>query len=212
MYLPHHFQMESLEAQHALMAHCPFATLVTVSSAGIEANPLPFLLAPHQGKHGVLKGHIARANGLWKAQPGAAMALFHGPQAYITPNWYPAKREHGRVVPTWHYLSVQAHGTLRFIEDTDWLRSHVAELTDRFESDQTAPWSIDDAPAAYIDGMCRAIVGIEFHIERLAGKHKAAQHKDDATRQAVHEGLMTAGWDEGRAGWLSGQTGPGRNA
>ncbi|WP_299258052.1 FMN-binding negative transcriptional regulator [uncultured Kushneria sp.] len=204
MYLPRHFQMTSLEAQHALMARYPFATLVTVSSAGLDANPLPLLFNAQRGHHGVLEGHIARANPLWKTPPTQAMALFHGPDSYITPSWYPAKREHGRVVPTWHYLSVQAHGTLRFIEGPDWLRSHVAELTDRFECEQTTPWSINDAPADYIDGMCRAIVGIEFHIERLTGKHKAAQHKDEATRRAVCDALKEKGMVEQEAAWLSG--------
>lgn len=204
MYLPRHFQMTSLEAQHALMAHYPFATLVTVSSDGVDANPLPLLFNAQRGNHGVLEGHIARANPLWKTPPTQAMALFHGPDSYITPSWYPAKREHGRVVPTWHYLNVQAHGTLRFIEDPDWLRAHVAELTTRFEREQTAPWSIEDAPADYIEGMCRAIVGVELRIERLVGKHKAAQQKDEATRQAVCGALKEKGVAEQEAGWLSG--------
>ncbi|ART63456.1 FMN-binding negative transcriptional regulator [Kushneria marisflavi] len=204
MYLPRHFRMDSLEAQHALMAHYPFATLVTVSSGDIEANPLPLLLNPYQGEHGVLEGHIARANPLWKTPAAQAMAMFHGPDSYITPSSYPAKRTHGRVVLTWHYLSVQAHGTLRFIEGPDWLKAHVARLTDRFEQGQATPWSIGDAPQAYIDGLCQAIVGIELSIERLIGKHKAAQHKDEAAQQAVCSALKQQGMSDSEAGWLSG--------
>lgn len=205
MYLPHHFQMESLQAQHALMGRYPFATLVTVTNGALEANPLPLLLDPHRGHHGVLEGHIARANPLARQPPEKAMALFHGPDSYITPSWYPARRAHGRVVPTWHYLSIQAHGTLRLIEDADWLRDHVYRLTRRFERKQPAPWSINDAPEDYIDGLCRAIVGVELSIEQLTGKHKAAQHKDAATQCAVLEGLLAEGWQEEQAGWLSGK-------
>ncbi|ARS52237.1 FMN-binding negative transcriptional regulator [Kushneria konosiri] len=204
MYLPRHFRMDSLEAQHALMAHAPFATLVTVAGGALEANPLPLLLNPHRGEQGTLEGHIARANPLWKTPPTHAMALFHGPDSYITPSWYPAKRAHGRVVPTWHYLSVQAHGTIRFIEDPDWLQTHIARLTDRFEREQATPWSISEAPADYIEGLCRAIVGVELCIERLVGKHKAAQHKDEATQQAVCSGLKQQGMSDSEAGWLSG--------
>ncbi|MFC0336870.1 negative transcriptional regulator, PaiB family [Kushneria avicenniae] len=208
MYLPRHFQMENARTKHALMDRYPFATLVTVTDGVIDANPLPLLLNPHRGHHGVLEGHIARANPLVRQSPERAMALFHGPDSYITPNWYPARRAHGRVVPTWHYLSVQAHGTLRLIEDPDWLRTHVAELTARFEREQTTPWSIEDAPRDYIDGLCRAIAGIELRIERLVGKHKAAQHKDAATQRAVLDGLMAEGWREEEAGWLSGLSRP----
>lgn len=204
MYLPHHFRMDSLKTQHALMERYPFATLVTVTDSVIDANPLPLLLNPRRGHHGVLEGHIACANPLARQSPESAMALFHGPDSYITPNWYPARRVHGRVVPTWHYLSVQAHGTLRLIEDPDWLRAHVDRLTHRFEREQPVPWSISEAPEDYIDGLCQAIVGFELSIEHLNGKHKAAQHKDAATQRTVFEGLLAEGWHEEEAGWLSG--------
>ncbi|WP_456268479.1 FMN-binding negative transcriptional regulator [Kushneria sp. AK178] len=209
MYLPRHFQMDDLKAQHAFMRHHPFATLVTVTAGDPQADPLPLLLHAEEGRQGVLRGHVARANPLCQQSPGRALALFHGPDSYITPNWYPAKREHGQVVPTWHYLTVQARGALRLIEDTGWLRAHVAELTSRFERDRRIPWSIDDAPGAYIDDMCRAIVGVKLDIEHLAGKHKAAQHKDAATQRAVFEGLRADGWRNKEAGWLSGTRSPG---
>lgn len=210
MYLPRHFRLDDINAQHQLIRHYPFATLVTSSPTGLDANLLPLLLNSHREEHGVLEGHIARANPLWRQSPTQAMALFHGPQTYITPSWYPDKREHGRVVPTWHYLVVQAHGTLRFIEDTDWLHAHVNTLTMHLESERHAPWQVKDAPADYVDGMCRAIVGVEIRIERLVGKHKAAQHKDDATQQSVRCALEEEGMDEREAGWLSGAPFTGR--
>ncbi|MFC0268146.1 FMN-binding negative transcriptional regulator [Kushneria aurantia] len=205
MYLPRHFRLDEPEAQRSLMRRYPFATLVTVTGEGRpEANPLPLLLHAEEGAKGVLRGHIARANPLCRQSPAHAMALFHGPNAYITPSWYPARGEHGKVVPTWHYLALEAHGRLRLIDDAHWLRAHVAALTTRFEHDRAAPWSIDDAPADYIDGMCRAIVGIELTIERLVGKQKAAQHKDSATQRSVRDGLMAEGMAQQSAGWLSG--------
>lgn len=192
MYQPSQFRLDDGQEIRRVIARCPFATLITqAGSGGLDADHLPLIPAPaSQDGENVLWGHIARANPLATGpseQP--ALAIFHGPQAYITPSWYPAKREHGRVVPTWNYEVVHAHGRLRLIDDPSWLRQAVGHLTARFEHARESPWAIADAPPEFIDNMCRAIVGIEFSIERLTGKRKASQHKSLAEREAVRHGL-----------------------
>lgn len=194
MYQPRQFRIEERAALHEIIDGFPFATLITqVAGGGFSADHLPLLLEPDTSAHtlGTLRGHIARANPLTGGPATIdALAIFHGPQAYVTPSWYPAKREHGKVVPTWNYQVVHAHGRLRLIDDADWLRAVVGALTERFEGDRDDPWSIDDAPPAYIETMCRAIVGIELTIERLEGKRKASQHKSLEERAAILRGLQ----------------------
>ncbi|MDW5376033.1 FMN-binding negative transcriptional regulator [Halomonas sp. HP20-15] len=191
MYLPERFAMTEPEQLHGVIRAHPFATLVSVDGGGLEADHLPLLLAPEAGDHGVLRGHIARANPLWHGGERAALAIFHGPQAYITPSWYPAKREHGRVVPTWNYQVVHAHGQLRFIDDPAWLERIVAALTQRFEHSRPQPWSLDDAPRDYIEAMCRAIIGVELTVTALNGKRKASQHRPRAERTGICTGLQS---------------------
>lgn len=190
MYLPRHFAMTETGALRAVIDRHPFATLVLASDRGVMADHLPLVFDASAGEHGVLRGHVARANPLWHQGDTEALAIFHGPQAYITPNWYPDKREHGRVVPTWNYQIVHAHGRLRFIHDPAWLLNVVSDLSERFERSRATPWSVADAPADYIENMCRAIVGVELTIKRLTGKHKASQHKSDAEREAIYRGLQ----------------------
>ncbi|QJQ95624.1 MULTISPECIES: FMN-binding negative transcriptional regulator [Halomonadaceae] len=209
MYLPAQFALADPDALHAAIAAFPFSTLVTIGHEGITANHLPLLLEPNDGGTGVLCGHVARASELWRMGEQDALAIFHGPQAYITPSWYPDKQKHGRVVPTWNYQVVHAHGRLRFIEDSDWLRGVVGKLTDHFESRRPTPWRLEDAPEAYIDGMCRAVVGVELTITRLTGKHKASQHKSLEERNAIREGLQEEyGVTGADAACLSGMKGP----
>ncbi|MCE3026573.1 FMN-binding negative transcriptional regulator [Salinicola sp. DM10] len=207
MHRPLPFRLDDSTALDA-MARAPFATLITQDADGWLADHLPLLrIAEREGAPlGVLRGHVARANPLAAgAAHRPALAIFHGPQAYITPSWYPAKREHGRVVPTWNYQVVHAHGTLRLIDDASWLRDTVAALTDHFEKDRAHPWSIEDAPAGFIDGLRRGIVGVELVIERLDGQRKASQHKSDAERVAIQRGLIDErGFDEATARCLSG--------
>jgi transcriptional regulator len=143
---------------------------------------------------GCLHGHIARANPLWREyQEGAqALAIFQGPQAYVSPSFYPSKAVSGEVVPTWNYVVVHASGTLRFIHDVDWLRGFVAKLTETYERPRPTPWKIDDAPARYIDKMLSLIVGFEFSISSLTGKWKVSQNRPAADRQGVVHHLRAA--------------------
>lgn len=205
MYLPTQFALADLDALQTVIAANPFATLVTTGPEGLGGDHLPLLFEPDADGKGVLRGHIARANDPWRAGERDGLAIFHGPQAYITPSWYPDKRKHGRVVPTWNYQVVHAHGRLRFIDDPAWLRRHVGALVERFESQRATPWALEDAPDDYIEGMCRAIVGVELAITRLTGKHKASQHKSHEEREAIRRGLQEEyGVDAARAACLSG--------
>jgi len=178
---------------HALMRARPLATLVTQGDSGIIANHLPMQTLDEPAPLGTLRGHIARANPLWRDYRGAqALAIFHGPQVYISPSFYPSKAETGEVVPTWDYAVVHAAGTLRFIEDVKWLRSLVAGLTEHHEQPRSQPWKIDDAPADYIDKMLNLIVGFELSISSLIGKWKVSQNRPPADRQGVIRNLQDA--------------------
>ena len=168
----------------------PLATIVRVGANGLDADPVPLLYDADGGAHGTLRGHVARANPLWRDADGHdVLALFYGPQAYVSPGWYASKAEHGKVVPTWNYVIVQAHGRLRAIDDAAWLRALVGRLTDRHEAARAVPWAVDDAPADYLDSMLRAIVGIEIVVTRLEGKWKASQNRAESDREGVARGL-----------------------
>ena len=190
MYLPSHFAESRVEVLHALMRERPFATLVTQGKAGPGADHLPLHLAPD----GRLQGHVARANPLWRDAAGSdVLAIFHGPQAYVTPSWYATKREHGRAVPTWNYVVVHARGRLRAVEDVAWLRQQLDDLVERHESGFDHPWRVDDAPADYIEKMLAAIVGIEIEITGLSGKWKISQNQPAINREGVVAGLRQLG-------------------
>jgi transcriptional regulator len=191
MYLPKHFEETRVEEMHALMRQHPLATLVTLGPDGLNGNPLPLRLSAEPGPFGVLRGHVARANPVWKTfDPSVpALAVFSGPNVYVSPNWYPSKHVDGKAVPTWNYSCAHAHGRLRVIEDPAWLRELLAELTDRHESASFNPWRLDDAPAEYIDKMLGAVVGIEIAIERLEGKWKVSQNQSASNRAGVAAGL-----------------------
>jgi len=172
----------------------PLGALVTASADGLFATHLPLVLHRGRGPHGVLEGHVARANPHHRLEPaaGEALVIFPGPDAYVSPSWYPAKAEHGRVVPTWNYVAVHAYGALRFVEDRAFLRRHLEELTARHEAGRERPWAVDDAPAEYVAGLERAIVGVEIAITRVEGKWKMSQNRPAADIDGVVRGLAAS--------------------
>jgi transcriptional regulator len=188
MYLPTMFREDRLELLSALIRARPLATLVAHGPGGLSVDHIPMLFDAASGR---LRGHIARANPLYgELEHGAAaVAVFHGPQHYISPSWYPSKREHGRVVPTWNYAVVHVHGVLRRFEDRAGLLQIVRDLTDAEESAMPEPWSVDDAPAEFIDGMLGAIAGVELAIGRMEGKWKMSQNRPPADRAGVRAAL-----------------------
>jgi transcriptional regulator len=190
MYLPPHFEQHDLAALHALMREHPLAALVSLGDRGLTADHLPLEFDATAGEHGTLFGHVARANPLWRVAAGApVLAVFGGPQAYVSPSWYPSKAATHKVVPTWNYTVVHAHGVLEAVEDAPWLRALVGRLTDHHEAARPTPWAVDDAPTDYVQQMLRAIVGIRIPVTRLVGKWKVSQNRSDADRQGVADGL-----------------------
>ena len=200
MYLPAYFEESRADVLHALMRARPLATLVTMSDSGLDANHVPVETAPEPLPHGMLRGHVARANPVWRNYRAGseALAIFQGPQAYVSPSFYPSKRETGEVVPTWNYAVVHARGTLRFVHDAVWLRALVSRLTDAHEAPRQMPWKIDDAPPPYLERMLGLIVGFEFAIVSLTGKWKLSQNHPAANRLGVVQGLRDAAGAESR--------------
>lgn len=193
MYLPGHFAESRVEVLHALMRAQPFATLVTQGADGLTADHLPLQLATDGAGMGLLQGHVARANPLAQCADADVLVVFHGPQAYVSPSWYPTKQEHGRAVPTWNYVVVHARGRLRTINDPAWQRHNLETLVERHEAGFDQPWQIADAPADYIDSMMRAIVGIEIVVTALSGKWKTSQNQPAINRAGVVAGLRRQG-------------------
>ena len=195
MYVPPHFAQTDAEQLRRLIADHPLGTLVTLGRDGLDANHIPFLLDPRQGNLGTLIGHVARNNALWHDLDPAveALVVFRGPDAYISPNWYPTKQATHQVVPTWNYAVVHIHGPLVVHEDAKWLRGVVGKLTKEMEAGQADPWKMADAPRTYIDTMLTQIVGIEIPIHRLTGKWKASQNRPAADRAGAIAGLRATG-------------------
>jgi len=195
MYNPQHFEETRLEVLHELMQREPFAVVVTLGAAGLNANHVPLELDVSTPPFGTLRGHVSRANPMWKepASGVETLVIFAGPQHYVTPDWYPTKAETGKSVPTWNYVVVHAYGTPRFIEDPEWLRAHVERLTNRHEAGRPVPWQVSDAPEDYVQGQLRGIVGFELPIARLSGKWKVSQNRVDADRRGVVAGLRGIG-------------------
>jgi transcriptional regulator len=191
MYTPKAFEVTDLPMLHAAMKQSELATLVTITTNGLVATHLPLLLEETRGEFGTLTGHVSRANVQWRETDThtEALIIFLGLDSYITPNWYPAKQETGRVVPTWNYAAIHAYGRITFIEDPEWLRTMVTDLTKKHEASFPAPWKVTDAPAVYIDSQLKAIVGFEFQIARLEGKQKFNQNRSEEDRLGVIEGL-----------------------
>ena len=200
MYIPEHFEERDVAVLHALVRSHPLGTWVTEADGQLVVNHIPFIVDATRGPFGVLVGHVARANTVWKTASTQvdSVVVFQGPQAYITPSWYPTKHEHGKVVPTWNYAVVHAHGLPRAIDDSEWLREHVVALTGVHESERGASWRVSDAPSSYVDTMLRAIVGIEIPIGKLVGKWKASQNRAVPDRRGVVAGLVERGDDESR--------------
>lgn len=187
MYPPKYFQNSDPEPLFRLIRANPLAALVTGGSAGPRVDHVPMVLDVDER---VLCGHIARINPL--AQCGdsvPALAVFSGADSYISPAWYPGKAQHGRVVPTWNYTAVHVGGSLRLVDDPDWLMAQLRALTAQQESDSPNPWAVGDAPAAYIEKLRAAIVGVELPLETLEGKWKVSQNQNAETRAAVVRGL-----------------------
>ena len=190
MYVPAHFAATDAEVQ-ALLSSMTAIDLISTGPDGLVATFLPMLYdGPSAARpHGSLVGHVARNNPHWQCAGAGTLAIVRGPDAYVSPSWYPSKAEHGRVVPTWNYLTAQVHGRLVVHDDVDWLRSLVTRLTERHEASMPRPWSVDDAPSPFIDGQLRAIVGIELVIDRIEAKSKLSQNRSEADRAGVVDGL-----------------------
>lgn len=196
MYLPAHFKEDRIPVLHDLIRAHPLAMLVTLDDSGLVANHIPLEIDAEAGPFGTLRGHVARANPVWRSHRAdvAAMVVFQGVHGYISPSYYPTKAATGKVVPTWNYAIVHAHGPLRAIEDVAWLRRFVEQLTDRHEAVRTQAtgepaWRVSDAPAAFIDSQLKAIVGIELPIARIEGKWKVSQNRSPEDRAGVVAGL-----------------------
>ena len=187
MYLSHHFAASEAEA-NAVLESMTAVDLITPGTDGLFATFLPMLYMPNVGEHGSLFGHVARANPQWRMR-GRSLVIARGPEGYISPSWYASKTEHGRVVPTWDYLTVHVHGVLVAHDDVEWLRVLVERLTQRHEAGFPHPWSVADAPSKFVDGQLRAIVGVELVIERIEAKAKLSQNRSAADRDGVVAGL-----------------------
>ncbi len=197
MYLPNAFREDNLETLHSLIRAHPLATLITAGHGGLLANLVPFTLV-EGGEKGILRAHIAKANDQVDALRSGAetLVVFQGTEAYITPSWYASKQEHGRVVPTWNYVVVQAHGTPRVVDDGEWLLTQIHHLTTTQEQKRSAPWSLSDAPELFISAQIKAIIGIEIPISTIEGKWKVSQNRSAADRQGVEKGLREEGISE----------------
>jgi len=190
MYVPPAFREEHLTSIHRWMLEIRLAHLVTTTAEGIIATPLPMFVKESEGDKGTLYGHVARANPQWKMAPTCeAMAIFAGPDAYVTPSWYPTKKETGKVVPTWNYIAIHAYGPIEFFEDADRLLDVVTRLTDLHEQTRADRWLVTDAPADFIKTQLRGIVGLRIPITRLDAKRKMSQNRNAADRAGVIKGL-----------------------
>jgi transcriptional regulator len=199
MYTPPAFREDDPAEIHRIIRAARLSTLVTATSAGLIATPLPLILDEIEGEHGVLYGHLAKANPQWQLPvTGEAMVIFSGPDAYVTPSWYASKREHGKVVPTWNYVAVHAYGPVEFFEDPERLLDMVTRLTDLYEEPRQEPWAVTDAPAPFIKSQLKGIVGLRLPIARIEGKVKMSQNRGEADREGVVSGLSSSEQNEDR--------------
>ncbi len=191
MYVPAQFREEDAAAIHEVMREAKLRQLVTATADGLMATPMPMHFAPDEGEHGVLYGHLARANPQWGATTiGEAMVIFTGPDAYVTPSWYETKAISGKVVPTWNYVAIHAYGPAEFFDDAGRLLDVVTRLTQQQEHDRSSPWAVSDAPANYIAAQLRGIVGVRLPISRIDAKTKMSQNRNLADRKGVATGLL----------------------
>jgi len=190
MYCPPAFRVEELASLHGLMRAARLANVVTFGANGLHASPLPLFLDETEGPFGTLYGHFARANAQWKDTPlSDALAIFMGPDAYVSPSWYASKNEHGKVVPTWNYSAVHARGPIEFFDDEARLRDVVERLTNLHEAERPEVWSVSDAPAPFLRGQLRGIIGLRLPVTGLEGKNKMSQNRSAADRAGVAEGM-----------------------
>ena len=190
MYVPPAFREDDPAALHAVMREARLCNFITATEDGLLSTPLPLFLDPGEGEHGTLYGHLARANPQWKTSTiGEALAIFMGPDAYVSPSWYVTKQEHGKVVPTWNYVAVHAYGPVEFFEDGDRLLEVVSRLTNLYERPRAAPWAVTDAPEPFIKAQLKGIVGLRLPIGRIEGKRKMSQNRNAADRAGVAKGL-----------------------
>lgn len=198
MYIPKLFEEHEVSVLHALIRTYPLGAWVTEAEGRLAVNHVPFLLDAARGEHGTLMCHVARANDIWQsfARHLESVVVFQGPQAYISPAWYPSKEATGKVVPTWNYAVVHAHGTPRVIEDQDWLLANVTALSDWQESARTNPWRVADAPPDFIDSLLKNIVGIEIPLTQLVGKWKTSQNRPPSDKLGVMAGLRERNDDD----------------
>jgi transcriptional regulator len=197
MYIPEAFREERPEVLQAFIERHPLGALICTTAEGLTANHIPMIFSNGADGTRFLRGHVARANNVWKslAPDAPVLVIFGGANHYITPSWYPAKKEHGKVVPTWNYSVVHALGTVRFADEKARSREYVTELTNSQEASRTEQWQVSDAPAQYIDAALSAIVTFEIKVTRLIGKFKASQHRAAAERQSVLAGLESQGYN-----------------
>lgn len=214
MYNPPQFREERVPLLQEAMRQAGLATLVTFGAQGLEASHIPMLLDPEPAPLGTLRGHLSIANAQWRQEDDAVpgLAIFLGPDAYISPAWYETKRQTGKVVPTWNYVAIHASGPVQFFHDADRLLALVTKLTARHEASRAVPWAVSDAPAAYIDGMLKGIVGFELPIERLEGKWKMGQNRPAGDTAGTIDGLTREGGAAGSAvaRIMAGERGPWR--
>lgn len=192
MFQPPIFREDRIEVMHGMMRQHSFVTLVTSQHGGIVADHIPMTIHEDLSANGTLRGHIARGNPLCRDTDAVldALIIFQGPHSYVSPGWYPSKKEHGKAVPTWNYVVVQARGKLRLTRDADWLLDHLADLSGRHESGREKPWLLSDAPDNYIARQLKGIVGLQMEIDSLHGIWKVSQNKDQNDRAGVREGLL----------------------
>ena len=195
MYIPKQFEEPSVDVMHELIRARPLATLVTLSSGGLNANHIPLHLSELPAPLGILQGHVARANPILNdlEKNMEVLAVFHGPDVYITPSWYATKKETGKVVPTWNYAVVHAYGHVRIIDDVIWLRAQLEALTTHNETSFRQPWAVSDAPHEFTQKLMANIVGFEMVISRLSGKWKVSQNQPQQNQASVIHGLKESG-------------------
>jgi len=204
MYIPKHFVQDDQQQLLILIRDYPLATMVVQTPEGLAANHIPLIIDDENSSPLHLHGHIARANALSQIEsPVDALVIFHGPQAYISPNWYATKQQHGKAVPTWNYSTVHVSASLRLVDDRAWKLNMIGRLTDKEEAPQAAPWKVADAPAAFTEGLLSSIVGIELVVSKIEGKWKVSQNQPLKNRDGVRQGLLDSG--NSAAEYLSGQ-------
>ncbi len=201
MYVPPHFKQSDLAVLQDAIRGSGLATLVSLGADGLIASHVPLMLDADSSPNGTLIGHLAKGNPQWRSVTAGveALAIFQGPDAYITPSWYATKREHGKVVPTWNYVAIHAYGPIEFFSDADELLDVVTKLTDRFEQPRAVPWAVDDAPPDFIQAHLKGIVGFRMPITRIDGKWKMSQNRPVEDRAGVAEGLRAEGRDAAAA-------------